>query len=89
MVASDTGNVEVVDKLLQHGATVDLLKEVVSLFTLSLHVCLCRYRVYVAHFHSLFVAGPPASSFTACSILDLKVFWPCRAKQEKLKKCKG
>ena len=28
MVASENGHVEVVDKLLQHGATVDLQKEV-------------------------------------------------------------
>ena len=30
MVASQEGHVEVVDKLLQHGATVDLLDEVSS-----------------------------------------------------------
>ena len=33
MVASGNGHVEVVDKLLQHGATVDLQKEVHTLFS--------------------------------------------------------
>ena len=33
IVASRNGHVEVVEKLLQHGATVDLLHEVLSIFT--------------------------------------------------------
>ena len=32
MAASQNGHVEVVDKLLQHGATVDLQKEVHTLY---------------------------------------------------------
>ena len=37
MAASRNGHVEVVDKLLQHGATVDLKKEVIT--TLCMHLC--------------------------------------------------
>ena len=35
MVASDNGHVEVVDKLLQHGARVDLQTEVLFIFSIS------------------------------------------------------
>ena len=37
MVASLNGHVEVVDKLLQHGATVDLQKEVLT----TIYACIC------------------------------------------------
>ena len=33
MIASQKGHLEVVDKLLQHGATLDLLNEVCSLLS--------------------------------------------------------
>ena len=40
MVASQNGHVEVVDKLLQHGATVDLQDQVIITST-------CKYLKYI------------------------------------------
>ena len=45
IIASLNGHAEVVDKLLQHGATVDLLKEVVLLHTVVLR---CHFNIMFA-----------------------------------------
>ena len=52
MVASDTGNVEVVDKLLQHGATVDLQHQV-----MIMHMPIIEQssaRIAYVHYHQSF-----------------------------------
>ena len=48
MAASQNGHVEVVDKLLQHGATVDLLDKV-SNVSMKKHV----YSILALHWHGL------------------------------------
>ena len=48
MAASQYGHVEVVDKLLQHGATVDLLDKV-SNVSMKKHV----YSILAQHWHRL------------------------------------